>query len=55
MIELERQIDIAQTGQREKRRHYNPARQRRRIYSIAISSTRAVHLSLFGYAQFCAA
>jgi len=55
MIELQRQINVTQPGQRQKRRYHNPARERRRIYSIAISSMRTVHLSLFGYAQFCAA
>src|SRR5213075_1633789 len=39
MIKLQRQINVAQSGQRQKCSHNDPARKRGRIYRITVSST----------------
>jgi len=55
VIELQRQIDVAQSGEGEKRGYNNPARERGGIYRIPVSSTRTVHLNFLSHAQLCAA
>jgi hypothetical protein len=39
MIKLDRQIDVAQPGQREKSGQHNPARERRGIDGVEVFST----------------